>query len=65
MIKMSKKKVCKNCKSFIEGSKCPICKTSSFANTWQGRLNILNAEKSEIGKKVGIEKEGEYAIKVR
>lgn len=60
-----KKKVCKNCKLFVEGDVCPICKTSQFSNNWQGRIYILDAEKSEIGKKIGIKVKGEYAIKVR
>jgi DNA-directed RNA polymerase subunit E" len=60
-----KKKVCKNCKLFVEGDVCPICKTSQFSNNWQGRIYILDAERSEIGKKIGIKVKGEYAIKVR
>jgi DNA-directed RNA polymerase subunit E" len=60
-----KKKVCRNCKLFVEGDTCPICKGNQFSNNWQGRLYILNPEKSEIGKKIGINVKGEYAIKVR
>ncbi|MCK5026285.1 MAG: DNA-directed RNA polymerase subunit E'' [Nanoarchaeota archaeon] len=62
---MAKKKACKRCKRLIEGNECPICKTSSFANSWQGRISILDANKSEIGRKVGLEEKGEYAIKTR
>ena len=60
-----KKKVCRNCKLFVDGDTCPICKTSQFSNNWQGRLFILDPAKSEIGKKIGITVKGEYAIKVR
>lgn len=59
-----KKKVCKRCKMFYDGHECPQCKVSAEATSWKGRLNILNVKKSEIAKKVGIEVEGEYAIKV-
>lgn len=62
---MTKKKACKMCKMLIEGSKCPNCGSESFANTWQGRLHILDANKSEIGQKIGIKAKGEYAIKIR
>lgn len=62
---MAKKKVCKTCKIFVEGSECPICKNSLFSTNWQGRIAITDVKKSEIGKKIGIEKEGEYAIKAR
>ncbi len=59
------KKACRKCKIFFEGSDCPICKSSQPANSWQGRLNILDKEKSTIAQKIGIQREGEYAIKVR
>ena len=59
-----KKKACKNCKMFVEGDECPSCKTAQFATNWKGRLYIIDANKSEIAKKIGIEVKGEYAIKV-
>jgi len=59
------KKVCKKCRLFVEGSQCPICNNSNFTDNWKGRLNVIDAEKSEIAKKVGITVKGEYAIKVR
>ncbi|MBD3164516.1 DNA-directed RNA polymerase subunit E'' [Candidatus Woesearchaeota archaeon] len=62
---MAKKKVCKKCKYFYEGSECPACKSNQTASTWQGRLHIIDANRSEIAKKVGINAKGEYAIKVR
>tara|TARA_B100000315_G_C14091676_1_gene369507 strand:+ start:240 stop:425 length:186 start_codon:yes stop_codon:yes gene_type:complete len=60
-----KKKVCTKCKMFAEGGECPSCKGTQFKTNWQGRLHILNAKKSMIAEKIGIESEGEYAIKVR
>lgn len=62
---MSKKKACKNCKMFVEGDKCPSCKGNAFSTTWQGRIAILDADKSSIAKKMGITVAGEYAVKVR
>lgn len=62
---MAKKKVCKKCKSFVTGSECPVCKGNQFTTNWQGRINILNPEKSDIAKKIGIEAKGEYAIKAK
>ena len=62
---MAKKKACKTCKMLVDGNECPKCKTSSFATSWQGRLYIVDAEKSEIGKKLEIKDNGEYAIKTR
>ena len=60
-----KKKVCKKCKMFIEGTQCPSCKSDQFSVSWQGRLHILDINKSSIAKKIGINVKGEYAIKVR
>ena len=60
-----KKKVCKKCKLFVEGNTCPICKGNQFAANWQGRLYILDSNKSAIANKIGITSKGEYAIKVR
>jgi len=61
---MTKKNVCKMCKVFYDGSECPNGHSAPAA-AWQGRLNIIDAEKSFISKKTGITKKGEYAIKVR
>ena len=62
---MVKKKVCKRCKMFYDGNECPGCKSNQFSTNWQGRINVVSADKSEIGKEMGIEKDGEYAIKCR
>ena len=61
---MSKKKACKSCKSFVEGNTCPLCKSTQFVTNWKGRIFILDAEKSEIAKRIEIKQNGEYAIKV-
>lgn len=60
-----KKKACKKCLIFVEGSECPICKGNQFSTNWQGRIAILDANKSTIAKKMGINQKGEYTIKVR
>ena len=59
------KKVCKKCKIFITGGKCPLCQGSVFSENWKGKLVILNPEKSEIAKKINIKVKGEYAIRVK
>lgn len=60
-----KKKACKKCKIFVEGTECPVCKGNQFSTNWQGRLFILDSNKSIIANKIGITVKGEYAIKVR
>ncbi len=59
-----KRKACKKCKMFVEGDTCPTCHEAQFVTNWKGRLNIVDANKSEISKKIGIKVKGEYAIKV-
>jgi len=59
------KKVCRKCKIFVEKDVCPICGGKDFVNSWKGRIAILNLEKSEIAKRIGIKREGEYAIKTK
>jgi len=60
-----KKKVCKFCKIIVEGPTCPICKRNSFSTNWQGQINVLDANKSFIAKKIDTKSKGEYAIKVK
>ncbi|MBU0614740.1 MAG: DNA-directed RNA polymerase subunit E'' [Nanoarchaeota archaeon] len=60
-----KKKVCRECKFFYEGEKCPACGSNKTATTWQGRIHVLDTQKSSIAKKIGITVPGEYAIKTR
>ena len=59
------RKVCRKCRLFVEGGECPVCKGSSFTDTWNGRMHITNFDKSQIAKKCGIKANGEYAIKAR
>ena len=59
------KKACKQCKILIEGGECPICKNSDFATSWNGRISVLDMEKSAIAKRLAVPQNGEYAIKVR
>ena len=62
---MVKEKVCKTCKLFVEENICPICKGNQFTTIYQGRLNILDANKSFIAQQLKIKNKGRYAIKIR
>ncbi len=59
------KKVCKSCKLVVEGNECPICHGNQFTTNWQGRLFILDPNKSMIAEKISCKAKGEYAIKAR
>jgi RNA polymerase subunit RPABC4/transcription elongation factor Spt4 len=60
-----KRKVCRNCKLFVDGDVCPVCKRAEFSTSFQGRIAFVDAKGSHIGQQMGIEENGEYAIKVR
>lgn len=62
---MAKKKCCKSCKLFYDGSECPNCKSTNSTVNWQGRVYIIDPVKSAIAKKININNQGEYAIKCR
>lgn len=60
---------CNNCKEVFEIQKtrkpiCPNCKTLTLSENWSGLLIVIDAEDSEIGRRVGVKKGGAYAIKV-
>lgn len=58
-------KACKNCKVIIaQGDVCPMCGSSNLTSKWNGYVVIMNVEKSEIAKKLGISANGTYAINV-
>ena len=60
-----KKKLCKKCKLFFEQETCPRCHAHDLASSFQGRITVLNSQKSEVAKKAGFNEDGEYAIKCR
>ena len=57
--------ICKKCKLFVSGNECPLCHGNDLTDNWKGKIIILDVERSEIAKKLGIKAKGEYAIKVR
>ena len=62
---MSIGKACRQCRYVIEeGDKCPNCEGTQFTTFWRGYIVITDAEHSEIAKKMGIEKEGKYALRL-
>lgn len=61
---MSKEKVCKYCKLIYEQEVCPNCGKKETSNTFKGKVEIINQEKSEISKRLKINKNGVYAIRI-
>jgi len=61
---MAKEKACKNCKRIYEGDVCPVCDKKETSDTFKGKVEIVNPERSLIGKELKVNKKGLYAIKV-
>ncbi len=61
----TKTKVCKKCKIVVEDQTCPICQGNQLVDSWKGKIIVLDAEKSEITKKIAIKQKGTYALKIR
>jgi DNA-directed RNA polymerase subunit E" len=59
------KKACKNCRMIYQGDKCPKCGSDNSTEAWKGRVAVLDPEKSEIAKKIKLDKKGIYAIKAK
>lgn len=59
------KKACKRCKAIVDikTNVCPICGSKEFSEEFSGIVAVLSLE-SKIAKKLGIKKEGIYALKV-
>lgn len=62
---MVKEKACRNCRMVVlEGTECPNCGGTAFTTFWRGYVVILDPEKSEIAKKMGISKKGKFALRL-
>lgn len=58
-------KACRDCRKVIEeGNECPACHGKSFTTFWKGYVVILDPEKSEIAKKMGINQVGKHALRL-
>ena len=61
----AKEKACLNCKTIYFGDKCTNCGETPATETFKGRMHVFDAEKSEIAENLGINKNGEFAIKLK
>jgi len=61
---MAKEKACKTCKLIHEGDTCPNCGKKDVSDTFKGKIEIIDPEKSELASHLKIHKKGLYAIKL-
>lgn len=58
-------RACRTCKIITEENMCPICRSTDLSDDFSGLLIILEPENSKLAKKIKIEKEGQYALRIR
>lgn len=58
-------KVCKECHRLVSGQVCQVCNSTSLTSDWSGFVVIIDPEKSQIAKRLGVNLPGRYALKVR
>lgn len=56
---------CKKCNKIIFSKSCPSCVGSQASKNWKGLALIINSSRSRIAKKLNIESNGAYALRVR
>lgn len=57
-------KACGHCSFITDEDKCPRCGKDT-SKDWQGYVVIVDVRKSEIAKRMGVDKDGKYALRVR
>jgi len=56
---------CRKCKFInINSDVCKNCGSADLTKEWYGYVVVIDPEKSEIAKKLGIKIPGRYALKV-
>jgi DNA-directed RNA polymerase subunit E" len=59
-------KVCKNCRIIIShGDRCPICDSTDLTTKWSGYVIVLNVERSELAKKLGLKVNSTFALNIK
>ena len=58
-------RACRTCKIITEENICPICRSTDLSDDFSGLLVVLDPENSQLAKKLDVEKEGRYALRIR
>lgn len=66
---MSKEKACRQCRRILDAEdqqkqNCPNCGGNQFTTFWRGFVVVIDPEKSEIARKIGVENPGKYALRL-
>lgn len=58
-------RACRTCKIITDENACPICRSTDLSDDYSGLLVVIDPENSQLAKKLEIEKEGRYALRIR
>ena len=59
-----KELACRKCRMLTSEKTCPNDGSTELSNEWSGLIIIINVERSQVAKTLGITKAGRYALKV-
>ncbi len=60
---MVKPRACKKCRLIHFDEKCPNCGSNSYTESFKGKIEVMDPEKSEIAQKLKLSQKGTYTIK--
>lgn len=62
---MTKEKACRNCRKIVEEDKeCPLCHSNQLTTFWRGYVLLIDPDRSEIAKHMGISAPGKFALRL-
>lgn len=59
-----KELACRKCKMLTSEKTCPNDGSTELSNEWSGLIIVINPDRSQVAKTLGIVKPGRYALKV-
>lgn len=59
-----KELACRKCKMLSTEKVCPNDGSTELSNEWSGLIIVIDQEKSQVAKTLGIVRPGRYALKV-
>ncbi|MFH1780262.1 MAG: transcription elongation factor subunit Spt4 [Candidatus Micrarchaeota archaeon] len=57
-------KACKKCRTIVEGEVCPLDGNTDLTRSWEGYILLFNPS-NDIGKALGVNAPGKYALKIK
>lgn len=59
-----REKICRVCKRVVSGNECDNCGSTNLTTRSSGLIIVIDPERSEIAKELGLKKAGSYAVKI-